>query len=312
MVNGVAFIKGINFATFARRGVLGSQEAHASRERMLKELAPDFVILTPAAMQQTAHSTQIDFAGPHTSGDEELIETIRFFHQRGVRVALKPTVNCLDGTWRAYISFIEPDVPSEPKWHEWFASYTAFQLHFARIAQQESCCMFIPGCEMVMADHRDAEWRKLIADIRGVFSGLIAYNCDKYQEDHVTWWDCVDVIASSGYYPTGDWDRQLDRIEKVVEKYQKPFFFSELGCMAVKGAAQLPNDWSLTGEPDVDEQTCWYQDMFQTALKRPWVGGFAFWDWAGIPYTPDREGHTYDLRGTKAAQLVHQVYTSPP
>ncbi len=33
---------------------------------------------------------------------------------------------------------------------------------------------------------------------------------DKYQENNVTWWDCVDVISSSGYYPIDDWDRQLE------------------------------------------------------------------------------------------------------
>lgn len=302
------FIKGINFATFAPRGVLARPEARESLNRMLDELAADFVILTPAAMQATPHSTQIDFAGPHTSGDEELIDTIRYLHSRGIRVALKPTVNCLDGTWRAYISFIEPDVPSEPKWGDWFQSYTAFQLHFAQIAQQEGCCMFLAGCEMVMADHRDADWRRLIADIRKVYTGLVGYNCDKYQEDHVTWWDCVDVIASSGYYPLGDWERQLDRIEKVVETHQKPFFFSELGCMAVKGAGKLPNDWTLTGEPDENEQMAWYEDMFRAALQRPWVGGFAFWDWAGIPYTPDTPGHTYNLCSAKAAEIVRRVY----
>ena len=304
------FIKGINFATFARRGVLGSPEARDSLDRMLCDLAPDFVILTPAAVQETAQSTKIDFTGSHTSSDEELIQTIRYLHAKGVRVAIKPTVNCLNGTWRAYISFIEPDVPSEPKWSEWFRSYTEFQLHFARIAQQEGCCMFMPGCEMVMADHRDSDWRKLIADIRQVYTGLVGYNCDKYQEDRVTWWDCVDVIASSGYYPTCDWERQLDRIEKVVEKYQKPFFFSELGCMAIKGAETLPNNWSLTGEPDENVQVEWYTEMFRATFNRPWVGGYAFWDWAGIPYTPRFPGHTYNLCGTKAAQIVHEVYTS--
>lgn len=302
------FIKGINFATFARRGVLARPEARQSLQNMIRDLGVDFVILTPAAVQAHPHSTKIDYTGLHTSTDEELIDTIRFLHAQGIRVALKPTVNCLDGTWRAYISFIEPEVPSEPKWHEWFASYTAFQLHFAKIAQQEGCCMFMPGCEMVMADHRDADWRKLIADIREVYSGLVGYNCDKYQEDHVTWWDCVDVIASSGYYPLGDWEKQLDRIEKVVEKFQKPFFFSELGCMAVQGAAQRPNDWSYNGAYDPDGQTAWYEDMFRAALKRPWVGGFAFWDWAGIPCTPDTPGHTYHLEGTKAAELVKEAY----
>lgn len=38
----------------------------------------------------------------------------------------------------------------------------------------------------------------------------------------------MDVISSSGYYPIHDWENQLDRIERVVKKYQKPFFFAEL------------------------------------------------------------------------------------
>ncbi len=302
------FVRGINFATFARRGVLARPETRESLIRALDDLAADFVILTPAAVQKTAHSIAIDFTSDHTCGDGELIDTIRFLHSRGVKVALKPTVNCLDGNWRAYISFIEPDVPSELKWSDWFKSYTDFQLHFARIAQQEGCCMFLAGCEMVMADHRADDWRKLIADIRKVYGGMVGYNCDKYQEDRVMWWDCVDVIASSGYYPMGDWDNQLDRIEKVVQKYQKPFFFSEIGCMAVKGASELPNDWTYNNGYAPEEQEAWYQDMFDRTLRRPWVSGFAFWDWAGIPYTPDTPGHTYDLRSTKAAEIVKAVY----
>ena len=57
--------------------------------------------------------------------------------------------------------------------------------------------------------------------------GLVSYNTDKYQEDHVSWWDCVDVISSSGYYPIDQWEQELDCIEKTVLKYRKPFFFAE-------------------------------------------------------------------------------------
>ena len=55
------FIKGVNFATFARRGVLAAPEARESLDKMLYDLAADFVILTPAAVQATAQSTEIDF-----------------------------------------------------------------------------------------------------------------------------------------------------------------------------------------------------------------------------------------------------------
>lgn len=144
--------------------------------------------------------------------------------EKGIRVGLKPTVNCKDGTWRAYISFFEHDVPCEPKWENWFASYVEFQTHYARIAEEEQCDIFIAGCEMVMTEHREKQWREVIASICREYHGLVSYNTDKYQEDQVSWWDCVDMISSSGYYPIDQWEQELDRIEKTVLKYQKPFF----------------------------------------------------------------------------------------
>ena len=62
------------------------------------------------------------------------------------------------------------------------------------------------------------QWRELVRQVREVYPGLVTYNCDKYQEDRLTWWDAVDVISSSGYYPTGTWERHLDRIERVVAR----------------------------------------------------------------------------------------------
>ena len=32
------------------------------------------------------------------------------------------------------------------------------------------------------------------------------------------------MISSSGYYPIDQWEQELDRIERVVQKFKKPFF----------------------------------------------------------------------------------------
>ena len=301
-------IKGINFAPFAPRGALSTPEAAESLDALLSDMAPNTVILSPGGVQKTAHSETVSFTSAHTMTDAELIAVIRRLHARGIRVLLKPTVNCLDGTWRAYISFFDDDVPGEPAWSRWFASYTDFQLHYARIAADEGCEMLLPGCEMVMSEHRETEWRALIARLRAVYPGPIGYNCDKYQEDRVTWWDCVDVIASSGYYPIGDWEAQLDRIERVVQRYGKPFFFAELGCMAAQGSSQRPNDWTVSGAFAPQEQADWYQSMFDSALRRSWVGGFAFWDWQARRASDADCG--YNLRGTQALSVIRRVYRS--
>ena len=304
------YIKGITFAAFAGRGVLSKKETYESLDALVERTNADFIILVPAGYQETAQSETIDYTSQGTIGDEELVDMINYAHKKGIRVALKPTVNCSNGTWRAHINFFDEDVPCEPKWSKWFASYTEFQLHFAKIAQETGCEMFIPGCEMVQSERREAEWRKLIADIRTVYTGTVSYNTDKYQEHNVKWWDAVDVISSSGYYPIGDWENQLDRIEKVVKKYNKPFFFAESGCMSTKGSPYVPNDWGVKGEIDLQGQADWYEEMFRACAKREWVEGFALWDWRSILYPlaeADKEPG-YDIYGKPAEKVVARVY----
>lgn len=302
------FIKGITFASFARKGLLASEEAHRSLDNLVARTNANLIIIVPFGLQETAHSEKIEY--DMTCGDDELAEFIDYAHKKGLMVALKPTVNCRNGTWRAHINFFDEDVPCEPKWCNWFSSYTDFQLHFARIAEKTGCEMFIAGCEMVQTQRREAEWRKLIGDIKSVYSGPVSYNTDKYQEHNVSWWDCVDIISSSGYYPINDWENQLDRIEKVVKKFGKPFFFAESGCMSVKGSDLVPNDWSVKGDVDLQGQADWYKAMFAACEKRDWVKGFGVWDWAGRQYSvQDAMTHGgYDIYAKPAEQVVAEFY----
>ena len=191
---------GVNFAVFPHKGLLGSGEARKSMEEMAHKTNANWVILTPSGIQETPYSEEIRFDGEKSCTDEELCDMIRFAQSLGLKVALKPTVNCDNGVWRARISFFDHDVPCEPKWGNWFESHIAFQKHYAQIAQRTGCKLFLTGCEMTMTEHRVTEWRKLIAEVRTVYDGPVGYNCDKYGEDHITWWDAVDVIAEEYRY----------------------------------------------------------------------------------------------------------------
>ena len=278
------FIKGITFAPFAHKGAFFKDEARQSLINLKERTNANFIILVPNGIQDTPQSEKIDYKSDATMSDEELEMMIDFAHSLGLRVALKPTANCRNGTWRAHINFFDEDVPCEPKWKNWFASYTEFQLHFAEIAQKKGCEMFIAGCEMVQSERRETQWRSVISAIRNVYSGLVSYNTDKYQEHNVKWWDAVDVISSSGYYPISDWENQLDRIERVVKKFDKPFFFAECGCMSTEGSNLVPNDWSVRGLIDLQGQADWYTVMFAACEKRDWVNGFCIWDWCAKQY----------------------------
>ena len=309
-MNRIEKIKAITLSPFTGRGSLEGQDVRNSIDAAMNLLNINTILLAPVAMQKNAQSEQIDFTSSYTNSDEELIELIKYMHDKGLNVFLKPTVNCLDGTWRAHINFFDKDVPCEPKWSNWFKSYTDYQSHFAKLASKAECEMFLPGCEMVNSDRREAEWRKLIDDLRQCYSGLISYNCDKYQESNVTWWDCVDYISSSGYYPIDKWDEQLDRIEQVVKKYNKPFFFAECGCMSTEGSSFLPNDWGLPGDINLKEQADWYEVMFKACEKRDFVLGHVLWSWTGKLYSEEeaKKEKYYDIYLKPSMDVVYKYW----
>lgn len=304
------FVKGFNFEPFCGRGTFERKETFESLLTMKQETGADFVVFAPNGVQKNAHSEEIIYASEMTVSDEELKRMIMYAREIGLKVGLKPTVNCLDGTWRAFVSFFEHDVVCEPKWSNWFKSYEKFQRHYAKIAHETGCYMFIAGCEMVMTEHREKEWRGIISAIREEFSGIVTYNTDKYQEEHVKWWDAVDVIASSGYYPAYDWEKQLDRIEAVAKEFCKDVVFTETGCMSVTGSWKVPNNWEIEGSYNEDEQAEWYRAMFTSCAKRPWHKGYALWDWRvyGDDVEREKRKHKYGVQGKKACKVVSDFF----
>lgn len=304
------YIGGVTWGFMGIRGTWNNEEAERSMELMSSTTGANWTAIAFSALQATPQSTAIPYWDEPTVTDEEIKWAIIKAKSLNLKVCLKPIVNCADGTWRAHINFFDKDVPCEPKWSEWFSSYSTFILHYAAIAEEMGCEMFCIGCELVQADRREQEWRTLIAKVRNIYSGILTYNCDKYQEDNVTWWDALDVISSSGYYPEHDWEEQLDRIEKVVLAHGKPFFFMEAGCPSRTGSAAIPNDWNLTGEPSQEEQSRFYRTMFTHSNSRKWVQGFMLWDWPARLYPIEQgpQNDDYCMYGKEAADVIKEFY----
>jgi hypothetical protein len=306
-------VRGMTWGFPGVRGEWATPSAAESMRLMTERLHTTWTCVSLCGWQETAFSTEVRFADAPTVTDDEVAWAIREAKSLGQRVILKPILNVTDGTWRAHINFFDVDVPCEPKWSDWFASYTAFIVHYARIAQDEGVEMFCVGCEMVQADRRADEWRALVAAVREVYTGLVTYNCDKYQESNVTWWDAVDVISSSGYYPIDDWDAQLDRIEEVVRREGRPFLLLEAGAMSTEGSQHLPNSWALEGAVSQEAQRDWYEAMFSACDRRDrrdWVGGWVLWDWKARLYSADTAAADpeYALYGKLAERVVAERF----
>ena len=124
-------IHAVTFAPFCARGTFEKEETRQSLKLMKEKTGANYVIFAPNGVQKTAFSETIDYRTKRNVSDEELTAMIAYAKQLGLKVALKPTANCEDGTWRAHINFFDEDVVCEPKWSNWFASYRAFQEHHA-------------------------------------------------------------------------------------------------------------------------------------------------------------------------------------
>lgn len=303
-------INAVTFGFMSQRNEWTTAAARESLRLMKENTNASHVILAIVAEQDTPQSTTIHWESDQVLSDSEIITMAQCARDLGLKVILKPIVNVADGTWRAHINFFDHDVPCEPKWSEWFASYTSFISHYAEIAELINADLFVIGCELVNSDRREAEWRQVIQDVRKKFQGKITYNADKYQENYVKWWDAVDVISSSGYYPLDSWETELDRIERVIDDYQKPFFFCEVGCPSREGSQWLPNDWGLQGPVSQEAQANWYQSMFDACKKRKWLDGYGLWDWKATLY-PESEAagnDDYALYGKVVSKKVSDFF----
>lgn len=305
------FIKGFTFRLCENAGGrFDITQIKASMETLKESTALDTAIIAIGALQDTPHSEEIDYTGGHMPSDEILEEVIAYAGELGLRVILKPMLNCRNGVWRAFINFFDKDVPCEPKWSVWFENYTKYMLHYAAIAEKTGCEMLMIGCELVMAERQEKYWRALIEKVRLVYHGLLTYNTDKYQEEMVTWWDALDVISSSGYYPIDKWDENFRRIKAVADAFDKPFFFAECGIPCRTGSSAVPNDWTFEGPLDLEEQSRYYAKMFEEGEKRPWLKGYVCWDWVSnyLEYPIINDG--YSVYGKPACQVIKDFYAS--
>lgn len=299
---------GMTWGWVGSRSDWQSESSHFSFDA-LDRINVNWVTIAFEGLQDTPQSTKLDYGVDQMVTDEQVKWAIRLAKSKGYKVCLKPVINCRNGSWRGFISFFDEDVPAEPTWDDWFSSYRKFINHYAQIAQDEGVELFCVGCEMVMTDKKDSHWRQVILEARAVFHGPITYNCDKYQEDRLSWWDAVDVISSSGYYPLGTWDQHLDRIEKVVIKHKKPFLFLEAGCPSRTTSPARPNDWTMDGPADGGAQRVFYVEMLES-FSRDWMNGFMLWDWPATLYPIDQasSNRDYCVYGKPAEKLLADVY----
>lgn len=314
-------IKGYTWGFYSGSGKFMTEAAVQSMERLASN-GLNWICIPVNCFQETFYSLNIFSLFGRTQTDEEVRFAIQKAKSLGLKVCLKPMVDCLDRSWRARINF---PTETDDYWDKWFASYTRFMTYYAALAESEGVEMLCTGCEMAGMDSQADRCEKLIAEVRKVYTGTVMHNINHGDELRFPWLGCVDVIGISAYYPVSEpgdnsldtmlknWAKRREQVRACHEHYGKPVMFAEIGVRNERGCTMYP--WDFKYRPDApydeQEQADFYEAAMRTMWDEPYFCGFFWWDWKAVlpPEEKAHENKDFTVFGKKAEGVLKKWYT---
>jgi len=268
---------------FFQKGVSFSAEfpdPYASRgaRQMLRTLhadGVDAVALVPYGGMQLGRPEVRGFGQHSWESDEGLSELSRLAHAIGMKVMLKPGI-WIRGHFAGDIEFSSP-----ADREKWFESYGGFIERYAKLATEIHADLFCVGGEFVRMSRYDANWRKIIANVRSVYPGPVTYAANFGEEfQNLKFWDALDTIGLQEYYPLPNdlsTAALVEKVEAVQKRFHKPVIFTEVGFPSVHGGNRRPWADGKSDDVDLQLQARCYQAIFQAFYNKPWFKGMYWW-----------------------------------
>ncbi len=320
------FQEGLSFAAWWS-GQYATPEADYSLS-LLASTGAEWMALIVTGYQETPWSTTIDYTSPRTPTDAELAQVIAEAHRLGLRVTLKPHLDLEDeittGWWRGHIGTY---FTTEEQWAAWFAAYRQFITHYAALAQQAGADQFVVGTELLGTTHREADWRRVVADVRAVYKGPLVYaSLHSGEETSIAWWDAVDYIGVDAYYPLNDDPEENPTVEELEAawagpkatlaalsaRYGKPVIFTEIGYRSTAGCTAFPWDSWRSGRVNWVEQAAAYEAAFRQFYHEPWMAGMYWWFWPADPWASGPCDTGYSPYQKPAEDILRAWYGGTP
>lgn len=212
----------------------------------IKEVNANWIALVPYAFNRQ-DDPEVYFGSKRQWWGERkdgIIKSIELAQAQGLKIMLKPQV-WMRGTWVG-----EMDYNSEGEWKIWEDSYKAYIMTFVDIAIEQKVEMLCVGTEFRLAiQKREQFWRELIAEIKSKYSGKLTYSANWDSYEKIPFWDQLDYIGLSAYFPLSDfdtpnqlylslkWRKIVSKLSKYSKKHNRPILFTEYGYLSVDGAA---------------------------------------------------------------------------
>lgn len=324
------FFKGVTFGYYARNGYFSSEAARCEADKIAALKIP-WVCLVSTVMQEQFSSTRQFRDFTITPGDDELCDIIDYLHKLGIKVMLRPMLECWDGTQRCHIHLPNGEIfPDRPFRYldRWFENYQALTRHYTRIASRCGCEAYGLDSELnnliINTDH----WLKVIEVARAGFKGHLTtslINTQNYanllKDNPNHWFYALDSVGTSMYRPAsknggGTVEEMAEYLAGDVLKFREfakvyggNFYLGECGCCATETASMRPYFWNNGKKYDGEEQANYLAAVIRAFSAEPWWGGLLWWKWDEQNYRPQfhddpagDKGFTID--GKPAAQVM--------
>jgi hypothetical protein len=303
--------RGFAMPTYTAEGYRSPQAV-----RSLDEIAATgatWVQFTPTWYQLDARSATIA-PSAETPSDASLAHIVSAAHRAGLKVLLKPLLDLAgDGGYRGTI---RPAAPAA-----WFASYTAFIVHYADLAARWNVAQLAVGTELAGVSGNRTAWNRVVESVRGRYPGTLLYaaNFDEYHR--VAFWDLVDLIGVDAYWKLSDrptthvdvlrraWAPIVRDLSALASRTGRRVLFTEAGYTSRRGSTTAPWDWTVGAGPDQAEQAAAYQALLAGLHDQPWWAGVFWWCWDVPPAQPTTDPLGYSPHGKGAEAVVRRWWT---
>jgi len=273
---------------------------------------------------ETGTSCEIRRHPTSSPTEAALRRTFREARAAQLRIMFFPTINIRDEAdnaawWRGNIE------PSD--WDLWWRNYTAFNVHLARIAQEEGVEWYSLGTEMASTQRFPDRWRALAAATRRVYRGKLTYSVNFDSHDSFTFGDCLDVIGMNTYdpiarhaeRPTAEQVREawwwiVNKARTLQARFGRPVMITEVGYPSVARAHAGPWDFRTSQPRDLELQDFLLAGAF--SVLRNWSDGeavfyYLYGENLGHGPVGGPEDRTYAVWGKPAEQTLRGYFALP-
>lgn len=269
---------GATLGFYAPRGYYASPEARAQIDA-LAATGANWVVVVATVWQNSATSVSQYRDSALTPDDLELAEIVAYARSKGLKVQLRPMLECKDGFGR-----LDVRLPRDAERMAGRRS-TARRDRFASMAERTACYASLArrmGCDAFCID----------------FLSLSYYCRAREEEDRGKDLSVGDMMERlSGAHA---------KVEEIAKAFGKPIVFGECGCGSIRDGAASPSWFSPFAEADEEEQARYMDALFRVFAREDWCLGFHWWKWdqhspvkAGATAARTRE-RDFTIRGKKA------------